>query len=1129
MAATENLSLMRALASVAAAMVLCGCGASAPPQRLLIDNCRSLGSAAPLTWKVTAPTPGILEFSIRPRGIAANAAFATARTDRTSVSPDERYGVMSVVTDALPGGSYSVVVQSRDSRDISGTVCASAQLLSPGERAPARAAQAFASAGEATGKQLWQKAFDDYLSAARSFDQLDRGRAAEARQAMAQLAYRRLHRNRDGYVLAQQALLDFGTRADPGTRSALVELQATIAIESKEGTEAARRARALELLAAAHALARAAPLGARESARLTNLRGFLEYGSGDTRAAAAFFAQAASDCQALRDWECYSRAVQNGADIAAESGDQSKALQVYADALEPLDARVVPQAAADVWDNLGRLQGRIGLFGLAETSQLNAIRLYATSNNCAGARRALSTLGSNLAHAGNMADALAYLRTSLSQDCAAIYAVAEPRPSAASAPREPMGARRDEAQGMRAACDHLPPPATLNEESVSAVFRALLAINYGALLEGDSAVAERCVVAAAAYAVEPRELMRLANASGAARVARGDSTGAAAAFAEALHIADEAALPASNQNRTTAYIGLARAALLTRRTDAARRYGTRALGLGIARGDIGDVVDALRALALSLEQSDRRADAIEILRTAALLIEQVPIDDLDAEKRATFLATQHEVFEDLTDVLIAAAQTKGAQAPQVDLWQTFATAELGRARGLQYTLSEAAADDPRAARKTRSAEYGPLLKRMAAIAPPADRDDGWRASLDALKSAAAGGVPISEPIPSAELAAQLERRQASLIEYASGRTDMYAFVIDRGTIRIVPLGSRRTISSAASALYERLHDPEGAPEDIRRSARSLAQLILWPLSAHLSRERVFFVADDSLHTTPFAALSWSQAAPQSLVVQQVESAVVPSALFLLHPPPSVNPSARTRHFELFGDPVFSSVDWQHDCANPPAGANGARERGVAQWRESLPRLPGSRTEVLNIADLAHAAWPSGRVELHLECAATTTALREAAGSGADLLHVATHGYIDAWRPRLSALALTRAPGSAGDDGDFGLLDILSARANARLVVLSGCDTSRGRLLPGEGVLGPAQAFLQSGSPAVIASYWRIGDTATVAFMRAFYKYLLTQHLPAGAALRRAQLEQSALVSAHVWSAFALFGWPDMLE
>jgi len=100
------------------------------------------------------------------------------------------------------------------------------------------------------------------------------------------------------------------------------------------------------------------------------------------------------------------------------------------------------------------------------------------------------------------------------------------------------------------------------------------------------------------------------------------------------------------------------------------------------------------------------------------------------------------------------------------------------------------------------------------------------------------------------------------------------------------------------------------------------------------------------------------------------------------------------------------------------------------------------------------------------------------------------------------------------------------RIKSGLVVLSACETSRGRLLPGEGVLGPAQAFLAAGAAAVVASYWRVDDLATSKFMQVFYRYLLAERLPAATALRRAQLETAATSTSHDWAAFSLYGWPD---
>jgi CHAT domain-containing protein len=1114
------------------AALLCACSAAPAPQQILPASCRTLSGAAPLTWRLVAPANGLLQFALRPRGISVSAAFLND-PDRAAISPDERYGAVTLVTDTHQGAAYTVRVQSRDSRELAGDICVSAELVSSKDRARQTAERAFAQAGQATRSRHWQEAFDDYLRAARAFDQRNAQRAAEARQAMAQIAYRQLHRGRDSSVIAQQALTGLGALADPGVRGALTELQATIAIGSNDEAPAERRARALRLLDRAGELARQAPLGARELARLTILRGFLEFESGDIHAAGEFFAQAAGECEALRDWECFARAEQNNAELQEETGNNAAALQGYARALKRLDPSVGPQITADIWDNLGRLQGYAGEFTLGAQSLRNAIGLYAQLDNCDGARRALSTLGAILVRVGSVADALVYLRDSLSQNCAAIYSdtgSVTDTPAVLLRTTDEAGDRAGGALGsIRTACDQLPPPASLASESAQAVFRSLLAVGFGATLEGEAAVAARCVAAATPYAVTQREQVRLANAMGSVYIDSADARRARAAFTHAVEVADAASLAQSNQIRTDAYIGLARAALLASRADEARRFGTHALALGAARADIGQVIGALRVVAMSLDEGGHRADAIATLRTAVMLILQVPIDDLDWEMRATYLATQHGVFEDLIDLLIADARARaGDAASQSALWDAFAFAELGRARSLQYSLSEAAADDPTEPRKQRAAGYAALLARIKTIAPGADGADGWRAAVTELESVAASGVRISTPVTSAELLPQLDRLQAALIEYVTGRNDMYAFVIDRGAIQVVPLGDRKRINAAATELYERLHGPEGVQEDVQRAARSLAQLVLWPASGHVTQGRVFFIADDSLYTTPFAVLPWSGEAQSRLTVQQAETATVPSALFLVHSSKGRTPSSSTRHFELIGDPIFADAEWRHECAAPVRSEpeTGEHERGIADWRESLPRLPGSRTEVLGIADLAHAAWPSSHINVHLGCTATAAALRDAAGAGADLLHIATHGYVDAWRPRLSALALTRASPTDAQSGVFGLLDILGTKANARLVVLSACDTSRGRLLPGEGVLGPAQAFLQSGALSVTASYWRIGDSATAAFMQTFYKYLLAQHLPVGTALRRTQLEQLSTMSAHNWAGFALFGWPD---
>jgi len=619
--------------------------------------------------------------------------------------------------------------------------------------------------------------------------------------------------------------------------------------------------------------------------------------------------------------------------------------------------------------------------------------------------------------------------------------------------------------------------------------------------------------------------LRLANAIGTAYLASAQPLQARDSFVRALDVADRAGFAATHQNREVAYLGLANAAVLAHHNDEALRDSAHALLLGSARADVGQVVDALRVLAMSLRAAGDRRRAQQSLDSAVNLIEQVPIDDLDADARATYLATQHGVFEELTDLLVEnALASSGSDAAGERTWVAFTAAERGRVRSLQYAISQATANDPAHPHARSDAQYQDLVSQIAAAA--ADTAAGWNAAVEQLGNVATSGREMPLAVDAGQLLPQLERLGATLVEYATGHDDMFAFVIDAADIHVVRLGSRKRINAAAAQLYGRLHDPEVAAADVRGAARNLAELALWPVTQYVRRDRLVFIADDSLHTIPFAVLPWSQDPNSELVLQHGESALAPSAFFLMQDADAQRARARAPSFNLIGDPIFQSADWRRECSD---GALAASEpargtRSASQSSELLPRLPGSRSEVLAIAGLARAQWPESRIDVNLGCRATPSALRLA--PGADLLHIATHGYVDAQRPRLSALALTRESLTDSASGAYGLLDILNSKSSARLVVLSACDTSSGRLLPGEGVLGPAQAFLQSGAAAVVASYWRIDDAVTAAFMQTFYKYLITERLPVATALRRAQLERVAGDSAHNWAGFAFFGWPD---
>ncbi len=1060
-----------------------------------------VSGATPAKVRATAPADGVLRALVRPDGVSI---IATLDHERAR-SPIDRYGSVTLVRSVRAGETVTLTAESRDSPEIVGEACLSMELLRPGDTARLRAEQAFAAAARSVAAGDASRALNLYLDAAREFDDFDRVRAAEARHAMAEIAYVPLAREDDAFWLARSALADYAYHGapgpPPGLMSSLLALEARTLLELERFTASERRTRVLDLLEQSRKWARADRFGGREQPRIDILRGFMDYRAGSNPQASAWFEKAAGQCEQLKDWECYARALQNHAALAEEARNYTVALRAFANVLRVLPPDLDRQLTADIWGNQGTVQVAARLFDQAEHSHRVSIRLHAEIGDCPGVRVGVSRLGSLLVQVGSLADGVSALSEATSLECPALLAAAK--------------SGFDETTVRNAApCTTALQADTLDASSKYATFNALIGLRDALESEDRTKEARHCLRSAAPYAGTARTRLRLANTQADALIKQGKPKQAITMFDQALANADRDGIPPTHESRAAAYLGLAQAALLEGKPLEAREHAHRSLLLGSSRADIGQIVDSLQLLAQTFTGPAESDEALGILHTAAALVEQVPIDGLDAEKRATWLASQHAVFAEMTRLFATGAANDEERA-----WQAFEASERGRARSLRYAMNQmpggegdsGASDAPR---------FQQVMQRISELAG-SQSAEAPQISLEALAEIARQGEATGDTASRTLLKGQLAALDAAAIEYAVGRDDMYAFVIDGAGISVTRLGKTRDIGVAAENLYDKIHNRESAYSDVRRAAAKLAQLVLWPISAKLTHRRVMIVPDDSLHTVPFSVLPWSADADAPLLLERSELSVVPSTLFVTHPRLAARYSGSPR-LELIGDPVFQASRWQRECA----AEESARAQPVALNRRSMPDLPGSRQEVLAIERLAQRAPTSIRVSKQLGCKATPSALRAAASAGPDLLHIATHGDVDAYRPRLSALALTQDSPGNGGASTVGLLDILNMHVGSRLVVLSACDTSRGRLLPGEGVLGPAQAFLQAGAATVVASYWRIPDEHTAPFMETFYRYLLVDRLSAAAALRRAQLDYAKDRASFDWAAFTLYGWPD---
>jgi CHAT domain-containing protein len=111
-----------------------------------------------------------------------------------------------------------------------------------------------------------------------------------------------------------------------------------------------------------------------------------------------------------------------------------------------------------------------------------------------------------------------------------------------------------------------------------------------------------------------------------------------------------------------------------------------------------------------------------------------------------------------------------------------------------------------------------------------------------------------------------------------------------------------------------------------------------------------------------------------------------------------------------------------------------------------------------------------------------------------ILHFATHGILDNDNPLYSQLILSVGGDDASQDGFLEAREIMGMNLKADLAVLSACDTARGAVTGGEGVIGMSWAFFVAGCPTMVVSQWSVESRSTTELMIEFHRNLRARNL-----------------------------------
>ncbi len=376
-----------------------------------------------------------------------------------------------------------------------------------------------------------------------------------------------------------------------------------------------------------------------------------------------------------------------------------------------------------------------------------------------------------------------------------------------------------------------------------------------------------------------------------------------------------------------------------------------------------------------------------------------------------------------------------------------------------------------------------------------------------------GEAPI---IKAEEITALLPDAASALLEYVVGNDQTYLFVITKAAGKVeaevqvytVPI-KRKELVKQTEAFRQQL---AGRDLGFRASAGNLYELLLKPAETQLQGKTNLVIAPDStLWDLPFQAL---MSGANRFLIEDAAISYAPSLTVMREMTRRRNnPAADTASATLLA------------LGNPLVGNETIHRAALTLRDGKLDPLPDAEQEVKAVGRL----YGLSRSKVYTGAEAREDRVKSEAGT-AKILHFATHAMLNNGSPMYSHLAL--AEGNAKEDGLLEAWELMQLNLHADLAVLSACETARGRIGAGEGMIGFSWAMFIAGVPSIVVSQWKVESAGTRDLMVNFHRALISPAVAGKAkptkteALRQAALKLMKNPETNhpfYWAGFVLVG------
>jgi len=378
-------------------------------------------------------------------------------------------------------------------------------------------------------------------------------------------------------------------------------------------------------------------------------------------------------------------------------------------------------------------------------------------------------------------------------------------------------------------------------------------------------------------------------------------------------------------------------------------------------------------------------------------------------------------------------------------------------------------------------------------------------------------------IPGIETIQYWLKNDQTIIEYTFLKDTLICFVINKKKYELVEIPFDSSLFKNITCLQKFLFDNKSSHSGHKEfksfvdTSRVLYKILMEPLMKNVHNRRLIIIPDSILSTFPFEVLLTenpkTDAFDYTTLPYLLEKYAVSYHYMASLLPEKILINPHNNKTLLAFAPEYKKVSPRLDTF--------LADRG---YRDVLADIPNNKVELKKISENINC-------EDYINKEATKKRFIQVSGDYS-FIHLSMHALVDDAKPWKSVLVFTN-DSSAEDDGLLLSDEISNLGLNARMVVLSACNTGSGKVLQGESVMSLARSFLYNGVNSLVMTLWPLKDITAVDIMSMFYFYISREYT-LDIAMQKAKLEylknaDKPNTPPHYWSACIVLGNVNPVE